>query len=642
MQRRLSVILAADVVGYSRLMEVDEADTYERLTACRVGIFEPEIARHGGRLFKLMGDGVLVEFDSIVQAVECAIAIQCGMASRNRSLPADQRIDVRMGINLGEVIVEGDDLLGEGVNIAARVQQLAEPGGICVSAKVAQEVDRKLNFSFEPLGEHRVKNIAAPISVYAVKIDGLASGPPARSPPLFWWKRAALALAAIALVAAVAGGWWLWTWHNAAPLHDKPSIAVLPFDNIGKDDRWTRFADGLTEDIITDLAHSKELLVIARNSTAAYRGKAGDLRKVGKELGVQYVLEGSIQPTGDKIRVTAQLVNAANGDHVWSARYDRRAEDLFAVQNEVTQRIATTLIGTHGAIANAARTVARRKPPNSLSAFDLYLLGMEAKHKMTLGGFDEAERYFLAALSHDPEFARAYVGLSYTYTQMRDMGLFDRISKDELLAKRLTAAKKAVELDPDDADAHLALGIAYDTLTNNHGPMVAEFSRAEALAPNSADVLAVVGWNLSNFDSSNHPAELVERAIKLNPNYPYWYNYALRDVYFLSGDFEKALKYGLLIGELAAADHAILAISYAQLGEHEQAERQVAAVRSADPSWSAEKHLSDLGYFGDAQAAFYFEAARKAGLPTCVPAEKLEVMPQLARLKSCDEERAKP
>src|SRR5215475_63907 len=302
MERKLAAILAADVVGYSALMEADEAGTHERLKAGRKELFEPEIARHHGRVFKLMGDGMLAEFGSVVDAVECAVALQRGLAERNASISEDRRFDVRIGINLGEVIVEEDDRYGEGVNVAARLQQLAEPGGICVSEKVSREVEKKFAFGFEPMGQQRVKNIGEPISCFRVtlQIPGSAqSDQSSQKPP---------------------------------KLPEKPAIAVLPFQNMSGDPEQEYFSDGLTEDIITELSRFKNLLVVARNSSFTFKGQAVDVKEIGRKLGARYVVEGSVRRAGNRIRITAQLLETATGNHLWAERYDRDLEDIFAVQ----------------------------------------------------------------------------------------------------------------------------------------------------------------------------------------------------------------------------------------------------------------------------------------------------------------------
>ena len=307
MERKLSAILAADVVGYSAMMERDEAGTFERVRAGHKELFEPEIARHHGRIFKLMGDGLLAEFGSVVDAVECAVSLQRGLAERNASLPDDARIQVRIGINLGEVIVEGEDRYGEGVNIAARLQQLAEPGGIWVSGKVQREVEKKLAFGFEPMGEQKVKNIAEPISAYRVVAE----------------KPASSALSA-----------------KFGNLPSRPALVVLPFANLGNDPNQEWFADGIVHDIITALSRFRSFAVIARNSSFVYKGRAVDVRQVAQELGVRYVLEGSVRRAGDRLRISAQLVDGATGSHLWAEQFDGMSEELFDFQDRITESVA--------------------------------------------------------------------------------------------------------------------------------------------------------------------------------------------------------------------------------------------------------------------------------------------------------------
>jgi adenylate cyclase len=345
MERRLSAILAADVVGYSRLMEQDEAATFERLRTYRKELFEPEIAKHRGRIFKLMGDGLLAEFASVVDAVECAVTLQRGMAERNGDVAADKRIDVRIGINLGDVIVEGDDRHGEGVNIAARLQQLAAPGGIAVSRTVCDHVKNKLALGFESLGDHQVRNIAEPVTVYRVAIkahDATGGRPP-----------------------------------NKRPWHAKPAVAVLPFDNMSGDPAISYFSDGVTEDIISMLSRLPDLAVIARNSTFAYKGRAVDVRQLGRELAVDYVLEGSVRKAHEKVRIVAQLVDTRSGQHVWAERYDNEGSDPWALQDEVTAKIVASLSGERGQVRQAEYKQAWGKDTASLQEYDYYLRGHE-------------------------------------------------------------------------------------------------------------------------------------------------------------------------------------------------------------------------------------------------------------------------
>jgi TolB-like protein len=446
-----------------------------------------------------------------------------------------------------------------------------------------------------------------------------------------------LTLAAVVLLIIATRFWEMKDRSAGPPLPDKPSIAVLPFDNIGDDPQWERFADGITEDIITDLSHSKDLIVIARNSTAVYKSKPIDIRQIGRDLGVKYVLEGTIQSMVERIRVTAQLIETASGSHVWSERYDRPVDDLFAVQNDVTQRIAATLIGYEGAVAEAERSLIRRKPPANLSAFDTYLLAMEAKHTVTKEGFFEAEGLFRKALELDPQLARAYVGLVDVQCYLIDLGLAPSV--DEALSTMMEAAEMAVKLDPDDGKSHLALGFAYAY----HGKpeqAAAEFDRAETLAPSDADVLVLIAWFLPLLGDPERAVSLAEQALKLNPHYPDWYNQGLSLVFFFGEQYDRSVNYRLLVKEPLALDYAFLAMAYAYLDRTADAEAAAAKVMALDPGWTAERYLSEAGGYAEKEAELFVNGARKAGLHDCVPADKLKEVPHLIRVKSCDRQRA--
>ena len=426
---------------------------------------------------------------------------------------------------------------------------------------------------------------------------------------------------------------------SIAQLDGRPTLAVLPFVNIGDDPQWARFADGITEDIIADLAHSKDLLVIAGNSTAVYKGKPVDIRQIGRDLSVKYVLEGSIQSIGERIRVTAQLIEAASGSHVWSERYDRPVDDLFAVQNDVTRKIAATLVGYEGAVAEAERSLLRRKPPASLSAFDTYLLGIEAKHRVTKESLMEAEGLLRKALQLDPQLASAYAGLTEVQSSLIDFGLAPSV--EEALSKMMEWGEKAVMLDPNDGRTHYALGLAYSQRHGKGEQALAEFDRAETLAPYDADVLLLIAWSLPQFGETARAVNLAERALMLNPHYPDWYNQGLSFVYFFGEQYDKSVKYRLLVKEPHALDYAFLAMAYAYLGRTGDAEAAAANVKKLDPEWIAERYLSEGGGYAEKEAEFFVDGARKAGLPACVPADKLKDMPNLIRVKSCDQQRAK-
>ena len=465
-----------------------------------------------------------------------------------------------------------------------------------------------------------------------------ASQPPSRKTPV------GFLVATIAVLFALLAGFTAWRWWApSAPLSEKASIAVLPFENIGKDPKWDRFADGVTEDIVTDLSHSKDLFVVARNSTEVYRGKPADMRTVGRDLGVRYVLEGSIQPTGDQIRVTAQLIDTRTGGHVWSDRYDRPASDLFNVQNDVTGKIAATLAGYEGAVAQAERSLVRRKPPSNLTAYEIYLLGTEAKHggaagSVTKEGLEEAERLFRKALEIDPQLARAYVGLVWVQFYLIDLGLAPSV--DEALSEMIEAAEKAVQLDPNDGETHLALGQAY-AYQGKREQAAAEYAKAETLAPSSADLLLIAAWSIVQFGESEHAVSLAEQALKLNPHYPDWYNQGFSVVFFFGEEYDKSVKYRLLVKEPHALDYAYLAMANGYLGRRGAAEAAAANVIKLDPTWIAERYLSEAGGYAEKEAELFVNGARQAGVPDCVPADKLTEMPNLIRVKSCDQQRAK-
>jgi len=374
LDRRLAAIMAVDVVGYSRLVGVDEAGTLARVKAHRVELAEPLIGEHHGRVVKLTGDGALAEFGSAVDAVECAVAIQAGVAKREATESDERRIRYRIGINIGDIVLEDGDIFGEGVNVAARLEALADPGGICVSRTVYNHVRNKVGLTFESMGEHKVKNIAEPIEIFRVVANGTETA--ARLRPLRSGARMThwlMPTVAALLLLVFIGGLWHF-WPSAPPPKGRPAIAVLPFENLGGDEATGRLADGITEDIITDLARFRDLDVIARNSTEVYKGRPVDVRQVGNDLNVGYVLEGSIQRQGDSMRVTGQLIDSGTGAHVWSDRWDRPTADVFAVQTEVAEQVAAALGGdlTMGQITRAEVQRAKRLRPNDLTAYDYF------------------------------------------------------------------------------------------------------------------------------------------------------------------------------------------------------------------------------------------------------------------------------
>ena len=447
-----------------------------------------------------------------------------------------------------------------------------------------------------------------------------------------------LMLAAAVLLIIMLGLWGLQHWNSGPSLPDKSSVAVLPFDNIGTDPKWDRLADGMTEDIITDLSHSKDLVVIARNSTELYKGKPIDIRQIGRDLNVKYVVEGSIQSVGDQNCVTAQLVEAASGSQVWSERYERPVDDLFAVQNEVTQRIAATL---GGAVAEAERRLhqaqAARQP--------IRLRHLLAGHRLDLGTqgdqgkLDRSRRSCIAKPSNSIRNWHAHTS-AWRMVQSYLIDLGWAPSVEEARSKMMEAAEKAVQLDPGDGATHHALGVAY-TYQGKWDQARAEFDRAETLAPSDADTLLNIAWVIPGFGESGRAVSLAERSLKLNPHYPYWYNQGLRTVFFYGEQYDRSVKYGLLVKEPPALDCAFLAMAYAYLGRTGDAEAAAANVKKLDPTWIAERYLIEAGGWAEKEAELFVDGARRAGLPACVPADKLKDMPNLCRVKSCDQQRAK-
>jgi adenylate cyclase len=507
-ERRLAAILAADVVGYSRLVGADEAGTIARLKALRQELIESLIAEHHGRVVKLMGDGALVEFASAVDAVECAVAVQRGVAERAAAVPDSARIAFRIGVNIGDIIVEDGDILGDGVNVAARLEGLAEPGGICIARNVYDQVKAKLDLAFEPMGAHRVKNIAEPVTVYRV---GLDSGGAVRGRPAVWAQRrwlTAAALLGLLLAAGAAGAWYaLWppapapdasTVEAAAvatagdkpalPLPDKPSIVVLPFSNLSGDVEQQPFADALTEDIITGLARFRDLFVISSNSSFRYKGQAVNIKQVGRELGVRFILEGSVRRSEDRLRVTAQLIDATTDEHLWAETYDREltASNYFEMQDEITERVIAALAGFHGKLYASAAGRAQRGDTDSLEAYDLYVLGMH----LLQTGYSEAsdrqmEQYFRRSIGKDPDFALAYTGLAHVGMRAYWGGYSSDPQKS--LQQALEYGQKAVALDENQGKSHLILGDAYASLGQlDRG--IAEHVKARALNPNDPDI----------------------------------------------------------------------------------------------------------------------------------------------------------
>ena len=454
--RRLTAILAADVAGYSRLIGTDEEGTLNRLKALVAELIDPTVAKHHGRIVKTTGDGLLIEFASVIDGLRCATEWQRGMAERNILLLSDDRIEFRIGINVGDVVVEDGDIFGDGVNVAARLENLAEPGGICVSARVQEDAAGKLYLACEDMGEQTLKNIARPVRVYRLLLGTPASTP--KGPP-----------------------------NDTGPvlaLPDKPSIAVLPFANMSNDAEQEFFGDGIAEDIITALSRYPSLFVIARNSSFSFKGRLIDVKQIGRDLGVRYVLEGSLRKSGNRIRVTAQLIEAETSNHLWAERYDRDLTDIFAVQDEITEAVT---IAIAPAIADAEQQRAMRKPPGSLDAWGAYQRGLWHSGRYSVADNATAAKFFQQAIDFDLNFSGGYKGLALAQTR----AAFDFQTAPPTILNSIEAlARRAVALDNADAEAHSILSNAL-RLRGDFTGALAEAERALAISPNLADAHGV-------------------------------------------------------------------------------------------------------------------------------------------------------
>ena len=497
--RRLAAILAADMVGYSRLMETNEADTIARQKAYRKELIDPKISEYKGRIFKTTGDGLLAEFGSAVDAVACAADMQRAMAERGQDVPNDRRIAYRVGINLGEIVIDGDDIFGDGVNIAARLEALAQPGGICVSDAVFKNVRGKVELGFKDIGGQKVKNITEPIGSYQVLLDpgeaGATVAPDRRNRRLM-----VVGLGAV-LVAVIAAGVFLWRPWTAPierasakrmkfALPAKPSIAVLPFANLSKDKDQGFFADGITEDIITDLSKVSGLFVVPGHSTRSYKGKAIKIRRISKELGVRYVLNGSVRRAGDKLRVTARLVDAIRGNHLWSARYDREVKDVFAVQSDVTRRVVKAMAVT---LKARERDRVFQKYVTNIEAYDVWQRARATVEVPTRANILKGEALFKKTIELDRKFSGGYAGLSFNHSVKARFRYGKSQAEDVKLA--LATAKKAIEVDPDFAWSHIAMAGAH-LAAGDHDAAVDAAERALAIQPGGYETNLFMGFYL--------------------------------------------------------------------------------------------------------------------------------------------------
>lgn len=616
MERRLSAIVAADVVGYSALMEQDEAATFERLRARRTELFEPEIARHHGRVFKLMGDGLLAEFGSVIDAVECAVSLQRGMTERNAAVPEEERFDVRIGINTGEVIVDGEDRYGEGVNVAARLEQLALPGGICVSGKVAKEVEKKLAFVFDSAGRQKVKNIEEPIDVYHVRIDAQPRRRflRRRRSGRLWW-----ALGVPATIMAALGAVWMALY---GPLTTSPgvsstipSVAVLPFRDLSADKSLSYLGEGVANDVIAILSRFSDIAVVSRTSSFAYQGKEGDIREIGQELGVSYVVEGSVRKEGDRVRIVAQLVNANTGDHVWADRFDKAGTDPWALQDELTGKIVGAMTGEFGAIRKADYSQAWGRDSTNLAEYDYYLRAESQLNLYTKEGLErsgEISRQGLKVFPGSPlltvELGWSHwlkVGLLYSSDPQKDLQEAERLVNQVLADKNLS---------PQVTRLANWLNAWLLTLKRDHDGAIAAMNKAIAAAPYNAFTLTDAGSIFLQAGQPEKALELTDTAAARDPGLSWFFNYVRGFIYIVLGKNEAAVEV-LKTTEFADAPLQ-LAIAYMRLGRDAEAQAAVAKMLKSAPtatiqSWRQAWNFRDNAILDQASA----DLAR-AGLPS--------------------------
>jgi len=574
MERRLTAILAADVVGYSRLMGANESGTLAALDTLRSDFVDPKIIEHQGRIVKVTGDGMLVEFPSVVNAVACATELQRGIRKRNAGVPQDHRIEFRMGVNVGDVIVQGDDIFGDGVNVAARLESIATPGGITISGPVRDHLGNRLDLAFEDMGEQTLKNIERPIHVYRVCLDTPAA--PGKD------KKAA---------------------HHE---QEKPAIAVLPFNNMSGDPEQEYFSDGITEDIITDLSKVSGLLVIARNTAFTYKGKPVKVQQVAQELGVPFILEGSVRKAGTRVRVTAQLISSENGAHIWADRYDRELPDIFAIQDEITHAIVEQL---KVKLLPQEKKDIGKAPTANVEAYTYYLRGREFLHRHSKSYYQLARRMFAKAVELDPLYARAYAGIADC-----DSFLFLHYHVDVGTDSILATTAKALTLDDGLAEAHASRGLAL-SVGQRYEEAMAEFEQAVALDPNLFEAHYLYGRASFAQGKLGQAAALFERAAEIKPN-DYQSLCLLIQTYRSLGrelESKAAARKGIERAERELTQHPedprpayLGASALVELGESERAREWLSRALAIDPDDPMTQYNVACGYstLGDIDAAF--------------------------------------
>jgi adenylate cyclase len=626
-KRKLTAILSADVKGYSRLMGEDEVATVQTLTSYRE-VMANLIQQHWGRVVDSPGDNLLAEFSSVVDAVQCAVEIQKDLNARNVELPENRRMEFRIGINLGDVIEDGERIYGDGVNIAARVEGLGEGGGIFISGTAYDQIEGKLALRYEYLGEHTVKNIKKPVRVYRVPIGpgtGAIRGSDGTAEKPRTWQWVALVVGAALVL--ITGGALVWNFYlrsgqlpsdvsseqaQALKPPDKPSIAVLPFVNMSGDPQQEYFSDGITENIITGLSKIPRLMVIARNSSFTYKGVPVKIQQLGQDLGVRYVLEGSVQKSEDKVRITAQLIDATTGQHLWAERYDRNLNDIFALQDEITMKIITAL-QVKLTVGERARVLA--KGTDNLEAYLKLLQGLEFFHSRSPGERDRAREIAEEVIALAPEYPKGYALLARTH--LRDVKRNKSKSPSESLERAFELAQKVLNMDDSDIDGHIALGNVY-LLRNQHEMAVSELEKAVALNPNSTEAIDALGRMLIWTGRPEEALELFKRAIRLDPLHAQMSYIYLGRTYRIMGQYEEAIS---VFKKVTREEpdrlnpRLELIACYTALGRSREANAEVAEVLRIKPNFSIEEFSKMMPYRDPVNKAHYLDLLRKGGLP---------------------------
>jgi adenylate cyclase len=575
MERRLSAILAADIAGYSALMGADEARTVRDLKGHQAVVL-PMVGEFGGRIIDTAGDGILAEFPSVVNAVKCAVAIQSKMAERNATIEPEHRMQFRVGINIGDVVYDEARIYGDGINVAARLEGIAEAGGICISSKVYEEISGRIDLTYEDIGEQQLKNIARPVRAYHLRLDSTVTSAPAPALP------------------------------------DKPSIAVLPFLNMSGDQEQEYFVDGMTEDLITDLSKVSGLFVIARNSSFTYKGKAVDVKRIGRELGVRHVLEGSVRKAGNRVRITAQLIDAGSGGHLWAERFDRDLTDIFSMEDEVVEKIVRALAVT---LTQGEERRLRRRGTGNVEAYELWLRGRELLTRSTRDSVEQARAMYRRAIEIDMNFPAPHAGLALAAISdyVSDWALDPAQALDE--AERW--ARRAVELNDQEPVSHMALGNVL-LWRRDHEGALSEFRHMIVLDPNFAQGQAATGLALMYAGRAAEALEPIATAMRLDPHYSPIVLHFLAQANYSLGEYETAAQ--LLVRRIARtpgtdSSRMLLASCYGHLGRGEDARATWAELLQVNPEFSLTQRAGVLPYKDPGDFQRIAEGLAKAGLP---------------------------